>query len=101
MSDDTEQQGGGEPQNGGGDPQEASTDTQTSLLGEAQPAPADTGNTTNPAATGDTEIPPTPEPTDPEPPFPDTLRFESGHPDHFKDWLKAWLPWYGRNQTPS
>lgn len=35
-------------------------------------------------------------PEDPEPAFPDHLRFESGHQNDFVEWLKQWVPWHTR-----
>ena len=37
------------------------------------------------------------EPTRPEPAFPESIRFESGHPEDLKAWLSDWIEWkFGR-----
>ena len=37
------------------------------------------------------------EPTRPQPAFPESIRFESGHPEDLKAWLSDWIEWtFGR-----
>jgi hypothetical protein len=60
---------------------------------DAPPVPTEYGDGEKSAPVGHWPV----EPTRPQPAFPESIRFESGHPEDLKAWLSDWIEWkFGR-----